>query len=169
MSEYAYTLNAVIRNDQGKGASRRLRHQGLVPAIVYGGDAQPLSIAVDQNELVKLGRFDSFYSQIINLKIEGQKDQEVIVRAVQRHIFKPLFQHIDLQRVVAGQELHATISLHFLNEGTCKGVKESGGIIDRHLLNLDVICHPRNLPAHIDVDLANVGINESLHGSISYR
>ena len=162
MSNYAYTLNAVVRHDNGKGASRRLRHQGLVPAIVYGGEGQPLSIALSQNDLVKLGRFDSFYSQVINLKVEGQADQEVIVRAVQRHLYKPLYQHIDLQRVVKGQELHTTVSLHFINEDICAGVKNNGGIVEHLLNNVEIIAEPRNLPSHIEVDMTAIAIGEAV-------
>ena len=162
MSNYAYTLNAVVRHDNGKGASRRLRHQGLVPAIVYGGEGQPLSIALSQNDLVKLGRFDSFYSQVINLKVEGQADQEVIVRAVQRHLYKPLYQHMDFQRVVRGQELQATVSLHFINEDTSVGGK-AGGLIEHHLNSVEIVCRPRHLPESIEVDMAEVAIGDVIH------
>ncbi|MDO4435358.1 MAG: 50S ribosomal protein L25/general stress protein Ctc [Cardiobacteriaceae bacterium] len=162
--EYAYTLKATVRSDNGKGASRRLRHEGLVPAIVYGGkDQQPLSIALSQNELVRFGRFDNFYSQIIKLEVEGLEAQEVIVRDVQRHVFKPLYQHIDLQRVVRGQELHATVSLHFVNEGACKGVKESGAIIEHHLHSVEVICRPRHLPEAIEVDMTDYVVGSVIH------
>ena len=162
MSGYAYTLNATVRKDSGKGASRRLRHQGLVPAIVYGGEGEPLPITLVQNELVRWGRFDSFYSQVINLKVEGQPDQEVIVRAVQRHLYKPLYQHLDLQRVVKGQELQTTVVLHFINEDICAGVKQNGGIVEHLLNNVEIIAEPRNLPENIQVDMTDVAIGEAV-------
>ncbi len=162
MSEYAYTLSATVRQDSGKGASRRLRRQGLVPAIVYGGDSAPLAIAVKQDDLVKFGRFNSFYSQIICLQVEGQSDVEVIVRDVQRHLYKPLYQHMDFQRVVRGQELQATVSLHFINEDTSVGGK-AGGLIEHHLNSVEIVCRPRHLPESIEVDMAEVAIGDVIH------
>ncbi len=162
MSEYAYTLSAIVRQDSGKGASRRLRRQGLVPAIVYGGEEAALAVAVKQDDLVKFGRFDSFYSQIINLQVEGKGDIEVIVRDVQRHLYKPLYQHMDFQRVVRGQELQATVSLHFTNEESSVGVK-AGGIVEHHLNSVEIVCLPRNLPENIEVDMANVALGDVIH------
>ena len=162
MSEYAYTLSAIVRQDSGKGASRRLRRQGLVPAIVYGGEEAALAVAVKQDDLVKFGRFESFYSQIINLQVEGKGDIEVIVRDVQRHLYKPLYQHMDFQRVVRGQELQATVSLHFTNEESSVGVK-AGGIVEHHLNSVEIVCLPRNLPENIEVDMANVALGDVIH------
>ena len=162
MSEYAYTLSAIVRQDSGKGASRRLRRQGLVPAIVYGGEEAALAVAVKQDDLVKFGRFDSFYSQIICLQVEGKGDIEVIVRDVQRHLYKPLYQHMDFQRVVRGQELQATVSLHFANEESSIGVK-AGGIVEHHLNSVEIVCLPRNLPENIEVDMANVALGDVIH------
>ena len=151
MSEYAYTLSAIVRQDSGKGASRRLRREGLVPAIVYGGEGAALPVAVKQDD-----------SQIICLKVEGQGDVEVIVRDVQRHLYKPLYQHMDFQRVVRGQELQATVSLHFTNEDTSVGVK-AGGIVEHHLNSAEIVCLPRNLPEYIEVDMANVALGDVIH------
>ena len=162
MSNYAYTLSATVRQDNGKGASRRLRREGLVPAIVYGGEEKPLSIAISQDSLVRYGKFGSFYSQIICLQIKGQGDIEVIVRDVQRHLYKPLYQHLDFQRVVRGQELQATVSLHFINEESSVGVK-AGGLIEHHLNSVDIICLPRNLPENIEVDMTEVALGDVIH------
>lgn len=162
MSEqYRYTLVAKRRDDNGKGASRRLRREGWVPAIVYGGEGEPLSIAVSQNELIKFGQNDSFYSQIINLQVEGLEDQEVLVRDVQRHLFKPLYQHMDFQRIVRGQEISATVVIHVLNVEESVGVK-AGGVSSQVLNTLDIICRPRHLPEKIEVDVAHLGIGESV-------
>ena len=162
MSEYAYTLSAIVRQDSGKGASRRLRRQGLVPAIVYGGEEAALAVAVKQDDLVKFGRFDSFYSQIINLQVEGKGDIEVIVRDVQRHLYKPLYQHMDFQRVVRGQELQATVSLHFVNEEGSVGVK-AGGLVEHHLNSVEIVCLPRNLPEYVEVDMTDVALGDVIH------
>ncbi|SUO93765.1 50S ribosomal protein L25/general stress protein Ctc [Suttonella ornithocola] len=159
--DYRYTLNAVVRNDEGKGASRRLRREGWVPAIVYGADEQPLSIAIKQDELIKNAKHESFFSQIINLKVEGKEDSEVLVRDVQHHAYKPLFQHFDLQRIVRGQELHATVVLHFINEEEAPGVK-AAGVISHNLTSLDIICRPRDIPEYIEVDMGNLEIGDAI-------
>lgn len=161
--EYRYTLHAVARNDQGKGASRRLRREGLVPAIVYGGNEAPATIAIKQDELIKNAKNESFFSQIINLKVEGQEDSEVLVRDVQHHLFKPLFQHFDFQRIVRGQEITATVSLHFINEETAPGVKTDGGIVEHYETSLEIQCRPSKLPEFIVVDMGNVEMNEVVH------
>lgn len=163
MSNYRYELTATIRADQGKGASRRLRKQGLVPAIVYGGKEEPLAIAISQNQLAKNAKNESFFSQIINLKIEGREDQEVIVRAVQHHIYKPLFQHFDFQRVIKGQEIHSTVAIHFENEENAAGVKLHGGIVNKMINTVDIICEPRNLPEHIVLDLTDLDAGNAIH------
>lgn len=160
--DYLYTLHAKRRDDQGKGASRRLRREGLVPAIVYGGKDEPLAIAISQNDLVRYGKNDSFYSQIINLKVEGQEDQEVLIRDVQRHLYKPLYQHIDFQRIVRGQEIHATVTLHYINEDTSPGVK-AGGMVTHHINSLDIICRPRHLPEYIEVDMGSAEMGDIIH------
>lgn len=157
--DYLYTLNAKRRDDQGKGASRRLRREGLVPAIVYGGNEEPLAIAVKQDDLVRYGKMDSFYSQIINLKVEGMEDAEVLVRDVQRHLYKPLYQHMDFQRIVRGQEIHATVTLHYTNEDTAPGVK-AGGMVTHYINSLDIICRPRHLPEYIEVDMGKAEIGD---------
>ena len=160
--DYLYTLDAKRRDDQGKGASRRLRREGWVPAIVYGGNAEPLAIAVSQNDLIKFGKNDSFYSQIINLKVEGMEDTEVLIRDVQRHLYKPLYQHIDFQRIVRGQEIHATVTLHYVNEETSPGVK-AGGMVTHHINSLDIVCRPRHLPEYIEVDMGAAAVGDIIH------
>ncbi len=161
--KYRYTLNGKLRQDKGKGASRRLRREGWVPAIVYGGEGEPVSISIRQDELVKNARFDSFYSQIINLKIEGQEDSEVLVRDVQHHVYKPLYQHFDFQRIVRGQDVFATVGLHFLNEETAVGVKEEGGVISHFLTAVEIVCRPSALPEYIEVDMGELKLGESIY------
>lgn len=161
--DYRYTLHAVNRSDAGKGASRRLRREGWVPAIVYGAGEAPQSIAVKQDELAKNAKHESFFSQIINLKIEGQDDQEVLVRDVQHHVFKPLFQHFDFQRIVRGQDIHATVALHFIGEDTNPGVKSQNGLLSRLLTSVEIVCQPRFLPEYIEVDLSKLHIGEAVH------
>lgn len=163
MSKHSYELNAILRNDQGKGASRRLRREGLVPAIIYGGDEAPLAIAIKQDELLKNAKHDSFFSQIIHINIEGGKACDVLVRAVQHHIYKPLFQHFDFQRIVSGQAIAATVALNFINEETAPGVKLEGGIMTRYLTNVDIVCEPHLLPEYLEVDMGNAKIGDVIH------
>ena len=161
--KHSYEINATVREEQGKGASRRLRRAGLVPAIVYGGKDEPLAIAIKQDELAKNAKHDSFFSQIINLKIEGKGDVEVIVRDVQHHVYKPLFMHFDFQRIVKGQEITTTVPFNFVNEETAHGVKMQGGIVSKLLTNANIICAPKDLPEAIDVDLAALELGQTLH------
>lgn len=160
--EYRYTLHGEKRQDVGKGASRRLRKENKVPAIIYGGKEEPLSVVLLQNELTKNARFDSFYSQIINLIIDGE-GQEVLLRDMQRHPYKPIIQHVDLQRIVRGQELNATVVLHFLNEDACPAVKNEGGIITHEITEVEIVCRPRYLPERIEVDMANVRVGDVIY------
>ena len=161
--DYRYTVSGVPRNAHGKGASRRLRREGWVPAIVYGGEGEPQSIAIRQDDLIRNAKNDSFFSQIINLKVEGQEDSEVLVRDVQHHLYKPLFQHFDFQRIVRGQEISATVSLHFVNEETCPGVKNDGGIISHYRTSVEIICRPSKLPEYIAVDMGAAEMGTIVH------
>src|SRR5690554_6741587 len=123
-----FTLNANARDDLGKGASRRLRRNAdLVPAIVYGGNKEPQSISIVARELNKALENEAFYSSIIGLSIDGKKE-EVLLKALQRHPAKPRVMHADFQRIVAGQKVTVQVPLHFLNEETCVGVKQEGGM-----------------------------------------
>lgn len=94
----AFKFNAEVRTSQGKGASRRLRHNGQFPAIVYGGKDEPVSIVLNHDEVNNAQAHDSFYTDVITLVING-KDVAVKVQAIQRHPFKPKLVHIDFKRV----------------------------------------------------------------------
>ncbi|QIB50879.1 50S ribosomal protein L25/general stress protein Ctc [Pseudomonas sp. OIL-1] len=158
-----FTLNAKERNDLGKGASRRLRRiADLVPAIVYGGNKEPQSISLETRQLNKALGNEAFYSHIISLDVDGKK-QDVLLKALQRHPSKPRIMHVDLLRVVAGHKVNVQVPLHFLNEDTCHGVKQEGGMIFRNLPEIEITCLPKDLPEAIDVDLANLKLGEVIH------
>ncbi|MEH6388714.1 50S ribosomal protein L25/general stress protein Ctc [Pseudomonas profundi] len=158
-----FTLNAKERNDLGKGASRRLRRiADLVPAIVYGGNKEPQSISLETRQLNKALENEAFYSHIISLDVDGKK-QDVLLKALQRHPSKPRIMHVDLLRVVAGHKVNVQVPLHFLNEDTCHGVKQEGGMIFRNLPEIEITCLPKDLPEAIDVDLANLKLGEVIH------
>ena len=156
-----FDLIAEIREDQGKGASRRLRHQGKVPAIIYGAGRPPRALVFDHNRVIQQLENESFYSSVLNIKV-GEKSQAAILKDVQRHPAKPLVMHMDFQRIVEDQEIRMSVPLHFIGEDVAPGVKQAGGAIS-HLMNeVDIVCLPRHLPEFIDVDVSELELDEML-------
>ncbi|OZB36898.1 MAG: 50S ribosomal protein L25/general stress protein Ctc [Halothiobacillus sp. 14-56-357] len=161
MSQETFALNAARRDDQGKGASRRLRRVGRIPAIVYGGDEAPQSVTILHNEILKHLEHESFYSHVLELNIDG-KTSKVILRDLHRHPYKPLVMHADFQRVSANQTLRVTVPLHFLNKETSVGAK-AGGIVNVILSEIEVDCTANKLPEFIEVDMKDLDIGGSIH------
>ncbi|MGM0783486.1 MAG: 50S ribosomal protein L25/general stress protein Ctc [Pseudomonadota bacterium] len=158
-----YTLNASVRNDLGKGASRRLRRANeQVPAIVYGGEQAPQPIAVDKTSFYKALEEEAFFSSVITLQVDG-KPQQVVVRDLQRHPFKPLVTHADFLRVDATHAINLRIPLHVIGEEKCVGIKDQGG--ELHVLSndIEVSCLPKDLPDYLEVDIADVELGSTLH------
>ncbi|HXF08517.1 MAG TPA: 50S ribosomal protein L25/general stress protein Ctc [Candidatus Acidoferrales bacterium] len=162
MSVETFKVTATSRSDAGKGASRRLRRQGRVPGIVYGGDQPPQAISLSNNEMMKHLEHEAFYSHVLELEVDGVA-QSVILKALQRHVYRAgVLLHVDFQRVVADQALHVHVPVHFVGEERSVGAKR-GGVIS-HLLNeVEVICLPKDLPEFIEVDVSGLDIGESLH------
>ena len=157
------SLSAEPRADVGKGASRRLRRAGeFVPAVIYGGEEPPQSIALVANELVKAQRIEAFYSQILEIQLEGKK-VDAIVKDLQRHPSRGDIVHADLQRVRADQELSVTLPFHFLGEEECPGVKLHGGQVLHNMNDVDVACLPAALPEFIEVDVSGLDVGDSIH------
>ena len=159
-----FELNAQQRTLQGSGASRRLRRAGKVPGIVYGGSAAPLAIELDHNSLLLGLKKEAFHSSILNLVIDGKKEQ-VLLRDTQVHAYKPLVLHVDFQRVDATHELHIKVPLHFVNEDIAPGVKLSGGLVNHILTEVDIHCLAKDLPEFIEVDVGGLKVGENLHVS----
>lgn len=157
-------FNANKRDGQGTGASRRLRRTGRVPGILYGAGAAPQSIDIDHDELFQLLRKEAFYSSVLNVNLDGVKEQ-CLLRDVQRHPYRPVILHADFQRVDATHKLHQKIPLHFINADICPGVKLSGGMVQHVMTDLDVRCLAKDLPAFIEVDLKDLATGHSLHVS----
>src|SRR5690554_1772388 len=155
-------FNATPRSVQGSSASRRLRRAGRVPAIVYGGTAQPLSIELDHNEIYHSLRKEQFHASVLDMKIEGNT-QSVILRDVQWHPYKQLVLHVDFQRVSAKEVIHTKVPLHFINAESSPAVKLSAAVITHVVTELDIECLPANLPQFIEVDLAKVVAGASIH------
>ena len=152
-----------MRDDTGKGASRRLRRlAGEVPAIVYGGKTPPQKISLPHKDLDYALQNEAFYSHIITLNIEG-KNEEVILKDLQRHPAKPVIMHADFLRISKTQKLSTKVPIHFINEDVCAGVKLGGGNITRSMTELDITCLPADLPEYIEVDVAEVEVGQILH------
>ncbi|PLC52683.1 50S ribosomal protein L25/general stress protein Ctc [Pollutimonas nitritireducens] len=157
-------FNATSRSDKGTSASRRLRHAGRVPAIVYGGTAEPASIELDHNEIYHALRKESFHASILSMDLDG-KSQQVLLRSVQWHPYKQLVLHVDFQRVDASQALTTKVPLHFINAEKSPAVKLSSAIISHVLTEVEVVCLPANLPQFIEVDLGGMLAGATVHMS----
>jgi large subunit ribosomal protein L25 len=155
-------FNATPRSVQGTSASRRLRRASRVPAIVYGGKEQPVSVELDHNEIYHALRKEQFHASILQMQLEG-KSHPVLLRSVQWHPYKQIVMHVDFQRVSADQALHTKVPLHFTNAETSPAVKLSAAIISHVMTDLEIACLPANLPQFIEVDLSNLVGGASIH------
>jgi large subunit ribosomal protein L25 len=158
----AIEISAQKREVQGTGASRRLRHQGMVPAILYGGDKEPVNLVLDHQALILNLRNERFHASILTLDLGGAKEQ-VLLRAVNMHPYKLQVQHIDFQRVSKDKKIHMKVPLHFANAEKSPGVKEQGGVVSHILNELDIVCFPADLPEFIEVDLSALAVGNSVH------
>lgn len=157
-----YDLVAELREDQGKGASRRLRRQGKVPAIIYGAGRPPRNLAFDHNKVIKELENEAFYSSILNIKV-GEKSQAAVVKDIQRHPSKRQILHLDFQRIVEDEKIRMNVPIHFLGEDVALGVKQGGGSISRLMTDVEVSCLPKDLPEYFEVDVAELELNQMLH------
>ena len=158
-----FELNAKSREDMGKGASRRLRRlANEIPAIIYGGKKAAENISLSHRDLAHALENEAFYTQIVNLVVDG-KAQDVILKDIQRHPAKTIILHADFLRVNKKQKLTIKAPLHFINEDSCIGVKMQGGQISRSMSELEISCLPADLPEYIEVDLAEVEIDQIVH------
>ena len=158
----ANELRAESRTELGKGASRRLRRSGRIPGTVYGASKDPQSISLSHDEVLHQLDHEAFYSSVLTLNVDAQSEQ-VVVKDLQRHPYKPDILHIDFLRIDEKQKITMRVPLHFLNEQQCVGVKSGGGVISRIMTELEISCLPKDLPEYIDVDLADVNLGESVH------
>jgi large subunit ribosomal protein L25 len=157
-----HTIKATSRNVEGKGASRRLRRAASIPAIVYGGNAEPQAIQLDHEKIWLAQQNEWFYSSILNLDIEG-KVESVLLRDMQRHPFKQIIMHLDFQRVDANQTLRAKVPLHFLNQDKSPAGKSAEVVVTHELNEVEVSCLPKNLPEFIEVDLGELKVGDIVH------
>ena len=157
-----FELEAESRSDMGKGASRRLRRDGKVPAIVYGGGENPQAITLVHSEVLKRLDHEAFYSHILSLKVDGKK-LDTVLRDMQRHPSKPVVMHMDFQRVQADEVLRVNVPLHFIGEDDSPGVRLQKGVVTHNVVDIEIECLPGNLPEYIEVDVSAMELDEMLN------
>jgi large subunit ribosomal protein L25 len=159
--ENRFELEAEIRTKAGTSVSRTLRRANKVPAVLYGGDASPVLLALDHNKLVKQLDDEAVYSHVLRVRFNGQEER-AILKDLQRHPSKAAILHMDLQRVSETEKIRVHVPLHFVGEDASVGVKK-GGIVTHNLVNVEITCLPDALPEYLEVDLAGLDIGESIH------
>lgn len=157
----SFDVVAVPRSDTGKGASRRLRRQGMVPAIVYGGHQDPQMVAVAHSQMVRHLEHEAFYSHVLNLQV-GEETVAVVLKDLQRHPAKPFVLHADFMRVSQDELMRMVVPIHFLNEEKSVGVK-AGGNVSHLMTELEIACLPKDLPEFIGVDLIGMAVGDIVH------
>ena len=155
-------INAKERKSKGTGASRRLRHIGTTPGILYGGEKGSISLEIDSKELFMQFRHEAFHASILSLNLEGKKES-VILRDFQMHPVRNNIQHIDFQRINENEKISVKVPFHFVNEDTAPGVKIEGGLVSHIMTEIDISCLPKDLPQYIEVDLGELAMGESIH------
>lgn len=161
MSGESYVLEAEVRNDLGKGASRRLRRTDKVPAVLYGAGKEPTSLSVDHKDLLHKLENEAFFSHILTVKIGGA-EENAIIKDLQRHPSKPTVLHMDLQRVSMSEKIRVNIPLHFINEEQSPGVRE-GGLVTHNMTETEIACLPNDLPEFLEVDLSSLDLDGIIH------
>lgn len=157
-----HEIKVQRREDEGKGASRRLRHSGNVPAIVYGGDLDPVSIQLVHEDVLLASKHEWFYSSILDLNLDGDV-QKVLLRDMQRHPYRQQIMHLDFQRVSADQALRTSVPLHFLNEDKSPAGKAADVVITHEMNEVEISCLPQDLPEYIEVDLGELKLGDAIH------
>ena len=159
-----FVLQAEQRNAVGRAENKRLRRQGYLPAVVYGGHGEAVNIQIEHNAMLRNLEKSGFYSNILDLSLDG-KSQKVYLKDLNRHPSKKLILHADFQRVEETVELNIRVPLLLVNEDICDGVKQGGGTVSRLMTEVEVTCLPKDLPQAIAVDIENLQVGEAIHFS----
>jgi large subunit ribosomal protein L25 len=157
-----HEIKAQSRKDEGKGASRRLRHASFVPAVVYGAGQDPQSIQIEHNTILLAAKNEWFFSSVLDLNVDG-KVQKVLVRDWQKHPFKQQMMHMDFLRIDENQAVRVNVPLHFLNQEKSPAAKTSGVVVSHNLTEVEVLCLPKDLPEFIELDLADLKEGDIVH------
>jgi large subunit ribosomal protein L25 len=161
-TNHLFELNAEVRQVFGSGASRRLRRlENRLPAILYGASEPPLPVSLEHNQVLRALENEAFYSHILTIKIDGV-EQKAVLKDLQRHAYKPRILHLDLMRVSAKEKMTLSVPLHFKGEEIAPGVKEAGGVLNKLLNSVEVRCLPSVLPEYIEIDVSQLGLDESI-------
>jgi len=154
-----FTLDAEVRTDLGKGASRRLRHANKVPAILYGEGQEPVSLTLAHNKVFRAQQEEAFYSHVLTLNVDG-KPVECLIKDMQRHPFKNLIMHLDFLRVDATHSVHVNVPVHFINE---EAAEKKGGKVAHHINEIAVTCLPADIPEFIEIDASGLEVGQTMH------
>jgi len=157
-----YELRGEFREEQGKGASRRIRRRDRVPGVIYGANRPTRAVAFDHNDVKKALEHEAFYSSIIKVRI-ADREQDCILKALQRHPSKDKIVHMDFQRVLADEKLRTSVPLHLVGDETCPGVKRHGGVISHQMNEIEITCLPRDLPEYLELDVSTLDVDDTLH------
>lgn len=159
----SFVVVAEPRTHQGRGANRRLRREGKVPGILYGGESAPENIMVDLNDLRKHLSTEAFYSHVLTVECADER-QQAVLKSLQRHpVHGDNILHVDLQRVRADQKLRMHVPLHFKGADIAPGIKTGRGVLEHHLIQVEVECLPADLPEYLEVDISGLQVGESVH------
>ena len=158
-----FELNAELRKNTGKGASRRLRRDiDMIPAILYGEGEAPQPLTIAHNDIHKACENEAFFSHIITINAGG-KSQQAILKDLQRHPAKDRIMHADFLRIRMDHAITVEVPLHFLNEDKCVGVRQGGGVVSHNMSSIEITCLPGDLPEYIDVDILELEVGDSIH------
>ena len=157
----SFELAASIRKDLGKSATRRLRRQEMVPAVIYGAGKEPVSITLGHNQLLHSTENEAFFSHILSIDVDGKKEK-VIIKALQRHPAKSILMHADFLRISMKEKLKVHVPLHFIGAEEAPGAKQ-GGVVTHDMVDIEIQCLPGDLPEYIEVDVSALEIGDSLH------
>ena len=153
-------INAEIREDVGKGASRRLRHQGKIPAVIYGGHRAPATLTIEHDPLRHRAEQESFFSSILVIQVPDGRTQKVIVRDVQHHPYKAQIMHLDFMRVSDEEILRMHVPIHYTGESESPAGKASGVVIQHLVTEIEIAALPGNLPSFLDINLSQLKIGD---------
>jgi len=160
-----FELNAELRTDKGKGASRRLRRNAdMIPAILYGAGKDPQSLTLAHKDIHKACENEAFFSHIITINADGDS-QQAIIKDLQRHPAKDRIMHADFLRIQMDQAITVEVPLHFLNEDSCLGVRQAGGNVSHNMTSIEISCLPGDLPEYIEVDIEDLDLGDAIHMS----
>ncbi len=149
-------INAEIREDVGKGASRRLRRDGKVPAVIYGGHRDPVALTLDQHELLHASEREAFYASVLEIHVGDDRVQKAVVRDMHRHPYKPVIMHVDFMRVSDKEAIRMSVPVHFIGESESPAGKKSGVVIQHQMTEIEISALPKDLPEFIEVDLSKM-------------